>query len=416
MRFETEFINEGSGIVKLKIEGTQDLIKGVVTSQDNNNWTIVIPYTSVDLNLNSSVLIPELEMELPAKLNKLGIIWKKGEIPKLKLDVKIINETKEIKEEEKRIEESPQEIELNLEELMESIESKVKDDNPNSSTFSIETGKTNDILRDEKEPLWLREDIEKSVNVLKDEKPTKKGRKKSYYYLAIVLLLTILGLGYKSYTYYLSSKKNQELSSDSKNGLDILSLTQKLNTVLKETDQKGENTLLKDKGETPDNTLQNEENNSNFNEPTEFKTQNSELAQAEMTKASITETENKEEVFNNEEKEAQLLPKFTPETVFIPLRWAPEGVRAYRTTSPISLVIDITGSLPIEDIVKRVTSQGPVKGVKLIEKENGVRLILYLTYEFLPKYRLRKSDEGIFIDFIGPDPRYISPQWHASLK
>lgn len=32
MRFETEFINEGSGIVKLKIEGTQDLIKGVVTS------------------------------------------------------------------------------------------------------------------------------------------------------------------------------------------------------------------------------------------------------------------------------------------------------------------------------------------------------------------------------------------------
>ena len=118
MNFETEFVKGGSGIVKLKIEGMEEIIKGVVISQDDNNWTVVIPYTRVDLDLNSRIYLPELNMDLPAKAVRLGIIWKRGEIPKLKLDMQIMEE---VEHKEEMVSESATElpeIELNMDELI----------------------------------------------------------------------------------------------------------------------------------------------------------------------------------------------------------------------------------------------------------------------------------------------------------
>ena len=74
--------------------------------------------------------------------------------------------------------------------------------------------------------------------------------------------------------------------------------------------------------------------------------------------------------------------------VLLPTRWAVTEARSYRLHDPTGIVIDIPGGMASERARWIDTAHDRVRSVRVLEREGGVRFIIYLNDEFVPRYRV----------------------------
>ena len=94
--------------------------------------------------------------------------------------------------------------------------------------------------------------------------------------------------------------------------------------------------------------------------------------------------------------------------VVLPTRWPVTEASSYRIHDPTGIVIDVPGGVAGERVRWVETANERVRSVRVLERENGVRFIIYLNDENVPRYRVGYSRGGVTVDIMGPDPRHLS--------
>lgn len=92
--------------------------------------------------------------------------------------------------------------------------------------------------------------------------------------------------------------------------------------------------------------------------------------------------------------------------VVLPTRWPVTEASSYRLHDPTGIVVDIPGGVAAERARWIDTEHERVRSVRVLERENGVRFIIYLNDEFVPRYRVGYNRAGVTVDILGPDARH----------
>jgi hypothetical protein len=92
--------------------------------------------------------------------------------------------------------------------------------------------------------------------------------------------------------------------------------------------------------------------------------------------------------------------------VVLPTQWPVTEASSYRLHDPTGIVIDIPGGIAGERARWIDTAHDRVRSVRVLERENGVRFIIYLNDEFVPRYRVGYNRAGVTVDILGPDSRH----------
>jgi hypothetical protein len=93
--------------------------------------------------------------------------------------------------------------------------------------------------------------------------------------------------------------------------------------------------------------------------------------------------------------------------VVLPTRWPVREARSYRLHDPTGIVIDVPGGMAAERARWIDTAHERVRSVRVLEREDGVRFIIYLNDGFVPRYRVGYNRAGVTVDILGPDPRHV---------
>lgn len=94
--------------------------------------------------------------------------------------------------------------------------------------------------------------------------------------------------------------------------------------------------------------------------------------------------------------------------VVLPTQWPVNSATSYRLHDPTGIVIDVPGAMASERARWIDTSHDRVRSVRVLERNDGVRFIIYLNDEVVPRYRVGYSRNGVMVDILGPDPRHAS--------
>ena len=93
--------------------------------------------------------------------------------------------------------------------------------------------------------------------------------------------------------------------------------------------------------------------------------------------------------------------------VILPTRWPVTEARSYRLNEPTGIVVDVPGGMASERARWIDTANERVRSVRVVEREDGVRFIIYLNDNTVPRYRVGYSRAGVTVDIMGPDPRHV---------
>lgn len=94
--------------------------------------------------------------------------------------------------------------------------------------------------------------------------------------------------------------------------------------------------------------------------------------------------------------------------VMLPTQWPVSEARSYRLHDPTGIVVDVPGGMPGRTARWIDTSNDRVRSVRVLEREDGVRFIIYLNDTHVPRYRVGYSRTGVTVDILGPDPRHVA--------
>ena len=94
--------------------------------------------------------------------------------------------------------------------------------------------------------------------------------------------------------------------------------------------------------------------------------------------------------------------------VTLPTQWPVSEARSYRIHDPTGIVVDVPGGTEAQAARWIDTSHDRVRSVRVLEREGGVRFIIYLNDEAVPRYRVGYSRSGVTVDILGPDPRHVA--------
>lgn len=94
--------------------------------------------------------------------------------------------------------------------------------------------------------------------------------------------------------------------------------------------------------------------------------------------------------------------------VILPTRWPVTEARSYRLNEPTGIVVDVPGGMASERARWIDTAHERVRSVRVLERSDGVRFIIYLNDESVPRYRVGYSRSGVTVDIMGPDPRHMA--------
>jgi len=94
--------------------------------------------------------------------------------------------------------------------------------------------------------------------------------------------------------------------------------------------------------------------------------------------------------------------------VVLPTQWPVNSATSYRLHDPTGIVVDVPGAMASERARWIDTSHTRVRSVRVLERDDGVRFIIYLNDEVVPRYRVGYSRTGVMVDILGPDPRHAS--------
>jgi hypothetical protein len=92
--------------------------------------------------------------------------------------------------------------------------------------------------------------------------------------------------------------------------------------------------------------------------------------------------------------------------IVLPTQWPVTSATSYRLHDPTGIVIDVPGAMAAERARWIDTSNERVRSVRVLEREDGVRFIIYLNDEVVPRYRVGYSRLGVLVDILGPDSRH----------
>jgi hypothetical protein len=92
--------------------------------------------------------------------------------------------------------------------------------------------------------------------------------------------------------------------------------------------------------------------------------------------------------------------------VMLPTRWPVTTASSYRLNDPPGIVVDVPGGMASERARWIDTSNERVRSVRVLERQDGVRFVIYLNDEIVPRYRVGYSRGGVTVDLMGPDPRH----------
>jgi hypothetical protein len=94
--------------------------------------------------------------------------------------------------------------------------------------------------------------------------------------------------------------------------------------------------------------------------------------------------------------------------VVLPTQRPVREARSYRLHDPTGIVVDVPGGVASERARWIDTAHERVRSVRVLEREDGVRFIIYLNDPVVPRYRVGYSRAGVTVDILGPDPRHVS--------
>jgi hypothetical protein len=94
--------------------------------------------------------------------------------------------------------------------------------------------------------------------------------------------------------------------------------------------------------------------------------------------------------------------------VVLPTRWPVTEARSYRLNNPSGIVVDVPGGAASERARWIETAHERIRSVRVLEREDGVRFIIYLNDEVVPRYRVGYTRAGVTVDILGPDPRHVA--------
>jgi hypothetical protein len=103
---------------------------------------------------------------------------------------------------------------------------------------------------------------------------------------------------------------------------------------------------------------------------------------------------------------AEGAPEFKPIRLHLPTQWPVTQARSYRLNDPLGLVIDVPGGMAAESARWVDTRNERVRSVRVLERPEGVRFIIYLTDDFIPRYQVGYGRSGVSVVIMGPDPRH----------
>lgn len=94
--------------------------------------------------------------------------------------------------------------------------------------------------------------------------------------------------------------------------------------------------------------------------------------------------------------------------VMLPTRFPVTEARSYRLNNPSGIVVDVPGGAASERARWIETAHERIRSVRVLEREDGVRFIIYLNDETVPRYRVGYTRTGVTVDILGPDPRHVA--------
>jgi len=94
--------------------------------------------------------------------------------------------------------------------------------------------------------------------------------------------------------------------------------------------------------------------------------------------------------------------------LMLPTQWPVTEATSYRLQGPSGIVVDVPGGLAGRSARWIDTTDERIRAVRVVERASGVRFIITLNDEVVPRYRVGYGRSGVTIDILGPDSRHTT--------